>query len=88
MDGYSCYSPKEKMVVKAFIEGISPRKLILDRTGEKLFNDKYGIYPEAGVSLYNFTRDDDIIVEEENNNELFHILSEWIKYVLIFLDDY
>lgn len=76
MDTLSCYSPKEKMVVEALKNGISPKKLILDRTGENLFNKKYGLYPEVGVSFYNFIRNDDFnYVEGTEADEEFYKIS-------------
>lgn len=74
-DTFSCYSPKEKMIVDALREGISPKKLILDRTGYRLFDSKYGLYPEAGISLFNFVRNDDFAYEQgdEVNEEFMQI---------------
>ena len=63
-------SLKEKQIQNAFYNGLRPSKLILDRTGSKLFNAKFGIYSEVGVSVFNFLRDNDYDYEEEikNNN--------------------
>lgn len=60
------------MVQNAFVNGLSPSKLILDRTGDHLFNKKFGIYPEVGVSLFNFMRNDDFD-DEETDEELSKI---------------
>ena len=61
------------MIVDGFRNGISPRKLILNRRGNTLFDTNYGIYSEAGISFYNFTRTDDFEYNQEENNEFYAI---------------
>lgn len=69
MDALIAISYKEKIIRDAFVNGLAPSKLILDRSGDKLFNDAFGVFPEAGVSFYNFIRRDDIEYYETEYGE-------------------
>ena len=51
------------MIVEEFKESLSPRRLILNKRGDTLFDRNYGIYSEVGVVLFNFTRNDEIYYE-------------------------
>lgn len=50
-DCLSVFAPKEKRVVQAFKEGLSPKRLIIDRSGDKSFNDKFGLIKDEITSL-------------------------------------
>ena len=61
MDTLSNESIKEKQIAVAFRNGYSPRKLILDRTGDRILNPDFCLYSETDISFYNFIRRDDFI---------------------------
>lgn len=61
-DALSAYSPKERRVTYAFREGLRPSKLMIDRSGDRLFNTDFGIYPEVSPTVMNFLRRDDEIL--------------------------
>ena len=65
-DTLSIFSPKEKVVVYAFREGLKPSKLILDRSGDNLFNTEFGIYGEVSPIIFNFLRNDEEDYQLEN----------------------
>ena len=53
-DTLSFFSLKEKRVVEAFEDGLSPRRLIVDRTGDGAFNPEFGLIKDEYTSLISF----------------------------------
>lgn len=50
-DCLSVYAIKEKKVAEAFREGISPKRLLIDRGGDKYFNDAFSLIKDETTSL-------------------------------------
>lgn len=50
-DQLSTYAPKEKCVIEAFREGISPKRLIIDCTGDSYFNKDFGLIKDEFTNL-------------------------------------
>ena len=50
-DNLSCYAPKEKCVIEAFCRGLSPRYLVVDRTGDTYFNSAFGLIKDEYTNL-------------------------------------
>lgn len=69
MDTLSIFSPKERVVVYAFREGLTPSRLILDRSGDNLFNTEFGIYGEVSPVIFNFLRNDEEDYQMEYDND-------------------
>jgi hypothetical protein len=54
-DTLSCYAPKEKCIIEAMMKGISPRRLIIDRTGStQLFSAGFGLIKDEITTLMSF----------------------------------
>jgi DNA-directed RNA polymerase beta' subunit len=54
-DNLSGFSPKEKMIIEACMKGLSPAKLIIDRTGSNnYFNPQYGLLKDELTTLASF----------------------------------
>jgi hypothetical protein len=54
-DTLSAYSPKEKSIIDAFMRGLSPTKLIIDRTGSKnYYNPSFGLIKDELTTLARF----------------------------------
>jgi DNA-directed RNA polymerase beta' subunit len=54
-DTLSAYSLKEKMIIEAFMRGLSPTKLIIDRTGSKnYYNPNFGLIKDELTTLVSF----------------------------------
>jgi hypothetical protein len=53
MDGdtLSVFSLKEKSVIEAFNRGFNPRFLMIDKTGDTLFDRNYGLIKDQVTSL-------------------------------------
>lgn len=50
-DCLSVFAIKEKRVAEAFREAISPKRLLIDRTGDTYFNTKFGLIKDEITSL-------------------------------------
>jgi DNA-directed RNA polymerase beta' subunit len=54
-DNLSCYSPKEKCIIEAFMEGLSPTRLIIDKTGSsKYLNYNFALMKDENTTLATF----------------------------------
>jgi DNA-directed RNA polymerase beta' subunit len=54
-DTLSVYAPKEKMIIEAFIKGLSPKRLVIDRTGSNnYFNNKFGLIKDENTTMVSF----------------------------------
>jgi DNA-directed RNA polymerase beta' subunit len=54
-DNLSCYSPKEKCIIEAFMKGLNPAKLIIDRTGStRYFNSSFGLMKDENTTMASF----------------------------------
>lgn len=53
-DTLSVYGLKERCIVSAFMEGLSPKRLIIDRTGDSYFNNDFGLIKDEYTSLISF----------------------------------
>lgn len=53
-DTLSVYGLKEKCVIEAFAEGLSPKRLIIDRTGDSYFNPDFSLIKDEYTSLVSF----------------------------------
>jgi DNA-directed RNA polymerase beta' subunit len=51
-DTLSGYAPKEKMIIEAFMNGLSPQRLIIDRSGSSnYFNRNFGLIKDEQTAL-------------------------------------
>lgn len=50
-DTLSVYAPKEKCVIEAMRKGLSPKRLIIDRTGDQYFNRDFGLIKDEVTNL-------------------------------------
>jgi hypothetical protein len=54
-DTLSCFSPKERCIIFAFMIGLSPTRLIVDRTGSShYFNTGFGLIKDEQTALVSF----------------------------------
>jgi DNA-directed RNA polymerase beta' subunit len=54
-DTLSAYAPKEKMIIEAFMKGLSPKRLIIDRTGgSQYYNANFGLIKDELTTLFSF----------------------------------
>jgi hypothetical protein len=54
-DTLSAFSPKEKCIIEALYEGLSPTRLIIDRTGgSNYFNTSFGLIKDELTTLVSF----------------------------------
>jgi DNA-directed RNA polymerase beta' subunit len=54
-DTLSVYAPKEKMIIEAFLKGLIPKRLIIDRTGSNnYFNNKFGLIKDENTTMVSF----------------------------------
>jgi DNA-directed RNA polymerase beta' subunit len=54
-DTLSVYAPKEKMIIEAFMHGLSPTRLVIDRSGSSNYYDpKFGLIKDELTALARF----------------------------------